>query len=329
MVTSICTGAAGFLGSHVAEHLVRMGHKVIVIDDLSGGCVENIPLGTTFYKRSILDWREIDRIFQEHQPDLVFHLGAYAAENLSPHIKRFNYENNLVGSCAIINAAVNYGCKGIIFTSSAAVYGSAPTPFVETQTPQPEDSYGIAKWAVEQELRITDKLFGLPYILFRPHNVFGPRQNTGDKFRNVIAIFMNQCLKNEPLTIFGDGMQRRAFSYIDDVAPLIAESITIPAAWRQTMNIGADTPYTINELAEAVSRAMGVPLNVKHLDERHEVQEAFSDHSLLRRVFGDRPTVPLEEGLTRMAAWVQQHGARETKPFTEIEIRKQLPPSWA
>jgi UDP-glucose 4-epimerase len=198
----------------------------------------------------------------------------------------------------------------------------------EAHTPAPEDSYGIAKYAVEMELRACRDLFGLNYVIFRPHNVFGPRQNIGDRYRNVVGIFMNQILQGRPMTIFGDGTQTRAFSYIDDVAPVMAEAIDTPAAWNETFNVGADEPCSLVQLANAVAKAMGVAPDIEHLEARHEVQHAHSSHEKVRRVFGARPQTPLGEGLARMAAWVREHGARTSAPFDGIEVTRNLPASW-
>src|SRR5690348_6426085 len=228
MATSLVTGGAGFMGSHVAEHLVKAGHRVIVFDDLSGGFSDNIPAGTDFIEGSIQDHKLVDRLFAQYSFDYVYHLAAYAAEGLSHFIKRFNYNNNLIGSVNLINASINYGVKCFVFTSSIAVYGAGQSPMKEEMVPIPEDSYGIAKLAVEQELKVTHEMFGLDYIVFRPHNVYGERQNIGDRYRNVVGIFMNQILRREPLTVFGDGTQVRAFTHIDDVAPIIARSVDIP-----------------------------------------------------------------------------------------------------
>jgi UDP-glucose 4-epimerase len=325
---SLVTGGAGFIGSHVAEQLVRTGHRVVVLDDLSGGFQDNVPAGTTFVKGSILDHGLIDRLFHEHQFDYVFHLAAYAAEGLSHFIKRFNYTNNVVGSVNLINAAVNHQVKCFVFTSSIAVYGAGQTPMTEEMAPVPEDSYGIAKLAIERELEITHEMFGLDYVVFRPHNVYGEGQNIGDRYRNVVGIFMNGLLKGDPMTIFGDGEQERAFTHISDVAPLVAESVNFPAARNQVFNVGADVPFTVNHLARLVASAMGVPLNVKHLEPRNEVKVAFSDHSKADRVFGKKPKLSLEEGIRQMAQWVKVHGARESSVFGDIEIMKNLPPSW-
>src|ERR1039457_6067465 len=286
MFTSLVTGGAGFMGSHVAEHLLRMGHRVVVLDDLSGGFVDNVPEGVTFVKGSVLDHELIDQLFSQHSFDYVYHLAAYAAEGLSHFIKRFNYNNNLIGSVNLINASLNHEVKCFVFTSSIAVYGAGQSPMSEDMIPVPEDSYGIAKLAVEQELRVTHEMFGMDYVIFRPHNVYGQRQNIGDRYRNVVGIFMNQLLRGERMTIFGDGLQQRAFTHIDDVAPIIANSVNYPAARNQIFNVGADVPYTVTELANVVADAMGLPLNTSHLDARNEVKIAFSDHSKAERVFG-------------------------------------------
>src|ERR1035437_6339835 len=329
MFTSLVTGGAGFMGSHVAEHLLRMGHRVVVLDDLSGGFVNNVPEGVTFVRGSVLDHELIDQLFSQHSFDYIYHLAAYAAEGLSHFIKRFNYNNNLIGSVNLINASLNHEVKCFVFTSSIAVYGAGQSPMSEDMIPVPEDSYGIAKLAVEQELRVSHEMFGLDYIIFRPHNVYGERQNIGDRYRNVVGIFMNQLLRGEPMTIFGDGTQQRAFTHIDDVAPIIARSPELRPARNQVFNVGADVPYTVNELAEVVAHAMGYPCKVNHLEARNEVKIAFSDHSKAERAFGTREKTSLREGVAKMAAWVREHGARESNVFEGVEILKNMPASWA
>jgi UDP-glucose 4-epimerase len=329
MTSSLVTGGAGFIGSHVAEHLIDMGHRVVVLDDRSGGYKDNVPSSAVFVHGSILDHTLINSIFDEYYFDYVYHLAAYAAEGLSHFIKRFNYMNNVLGSVNVINAAVNHEVKCFVFTSSIAVYGASQTPMKEEMTPIPEDSYGIAKLAIEQELRVSHEMFGLDYITFRPHNVYGERQNIGDRYRNVVGIFMNQLLQGEPMTIFGDGKQQRAFTHIGDVAPIIAESVNFPAARNEVFNVGANVPFTVNELAKVVARAMRTKCNVKHLEPRNEVKVAFSDHGKSERIFGPRSTISLEEGIERMAEWVRAKGARTSSVFKDLEIRKGLPPSWA
>lgn len=328
-ITSLVTGGAGFIGSHVAKHCLDMGHKAVVLDDLSGGFLENVPPGAEFIEGTITDPRVVDAIFSKHKIDYLYHLAAYAAEGLSHFIRRFNYQNNLVGSVNLINASVLNGVKSFVFTSSIAVYGAGQVPMDEQQTPEPEDPYGVSKYAVELDLRAAHRMFGLDHVIFRPHNVYGEHQNIGDRYRNVIGIFMNQIMKGEPMTVFGDGTQTRAFSHIDDVAPHIARSPFVPEARNQVINIGADTPYSVNTLAEVVAKALGVEPEIRHLPAREEVLHAYASHEKARRIFGERSPVTLEEGIERMAAWARKVGARQSATFSNIEVSRNMPPSWA
>src|SRR6516164_5014303 len=329
MPTSLVTGGAGFMGSHIAEHHLKLGHSVVVLDDLSGGFRDNVPPDAQFIEGSIQDHELVDRLFVQYSFDYVYHLAAYAAEGLSHFIKRFNYRNNLIGSINLINAAVNHHVKCFVFTSSIAVYGSGQSPMTEDMTPVPEDPYGISKLAVEADLKVSHEMFGLDYVVFRPHNVYGERQNIADRYRNVVGIFMNQIMKGEAMTVFGDGEQQRAFTHINDVAPIIAASVDYPAARNQIFNVGADVPFTVNELGRIISEAMGAECKRNHLPARNEVKIAFSDHSKSARVFGSDKKTSLKDGITAMTNWVKQHGARESNIFGEIEIMKNMPPSWA
>jgi UDP-glucose 4-epimerase len=325
---SLVTGGAGFIGSHVADALLAMGHTVVVLDDLSGGFPRNVPQNAEFVSGSILDENLLDSLFEKYQFTYVFHLAAYAAEGLSHFIRKFNYENNLVGSILLINRAVKYNVKRFVFTSSIAVYGSNQTPMVETLAPQPEDPYGVAKYAVELDLKAAHHMFGLNYTIFRPHNVYGERQNHGDPYRNVLGIFINNLMQGKPMTIFGDGSQTRAFSYIGDVAPHIAHSVDISEAENEVFNVGADTPYTVLELAEEVAQAMGVSKNIEFLEQRKEVLHAYADHSKFRRVFQVKSTVPLTEGIKKMVEWSKEVGPLQPKKFGKIEVAQNMPPSW-
>jgi UDP-glucose 4-epimerase len=328
MPTSLVTGGAGFVGAHVTSALLDRGHTVVVLDDLSGGFEDNVPSGAQLVRGSVTDALLASELFDEHGFDYVFHLAAYAAEGLSHFIRRFNYTNNVIGSMTLINEAVRHDVRCFVFTSSIAVYGAEQTPMTEEMTPQPEDPYGIAKLAVEQDLKAAKRMFDLDYIIFRPHNVYGEYQNTGDRYRNVVGIFMNQLMRGDPLTVFGDGNQTRAFSYIADVAPWIAGSIDLPEAYNEIFNVGADSSFTANELARRVMTAMGIEAEVRHLPPRNEVVHAFADHTKARRVFGMNEPVPLQEGLNRMAAWAKRVGPRPGEEFGDIEVTKNLPPVW-
>lgn len=328
MTTSLVTGGAGFIGSHVVRECLALGHRVVVLDDLSGGFRDYVPEGALFVEGSITDEKLVARLFEEHRFDYVYHLAAYAAEGLSHFIRRFNYTNNVIGSINLINESVKHDVKCFVFTSSIAVYGAGQLPMREDMIPQPEDPYGVAKYAVELDLRAAHEMFGLNSIVFRPHNVYGENQNLGDRYRNVIGIFMNQIMQGRPLSVFGDGTQTRAFSYIDDVAPHIARSVAVPDAYNQVINIGADTPYSVNDLVTVVSRALGATPDVQHFPARIEVQDAYSTHEKAHRLFGTAGAVTLEDGIQRMAAWAKSAGARQSKSFENIEIRKNLPESW-
>jgi UDP-glucose 4-epimerase len=329
MTRVLVTGAAGFIGSHVAEHCLRAGFEVVATDDLSGGFRDNVPAAARWVQGDLRDPSFVTRLFRdEGRFDFVYHLAAYAAEGLSPFIRRYTYQTNLVASASLINESVRTDVAVFVFASSIAVYGASQLPMTEATVPRPEDPYGISKYAVELDLRAAHETFGLDTVVFRPHNVYGERQNIADKYRNVVGIFMNQLLRGEPMSIFGDGTQTRAFSYIDDVAPIVARSPLVPAARNQVFNVGADRPCSILELAREVAASLDLPCRVEHHPARNEVAHAFSDHAKVTRVFAPPPTVELATGLGRMAAWAKAVGRRTPARFGDLEIDKNLPPSW-
>ena len=326
--TSLVTGGAGFIGAHLARELLGRGHKVVLLDDLSGGFKENVPEGAEFVKGTILDTALVGQLFTKHRFDYVYHLAAYAAEGLSHFIRRFNYENNVVGSINLINQAIKHETKHFVFTSSIAVYGAGKPPLREEHQVQPEDPYGIAKFTVEQDLRCAHEMFGLNYTIFRPHNVYGEYQNIGDRYRNVIGIFMNQIMTDRPLSIFGDGSQTRAFSYVGDIMAPMAECVSNAGAKNQVFNVGGDNVYSVKQLAETVLRVTGAKSPLRFLPARNEVLHAFSDHSKTNTVFGQQPSTELEEGLTKMWAWAKANGPRKSQKFENIEIERNLPGFW-
>lgn len=302
---------------------------VVGADDLSGGRRDNVPAGVTLVEGDLRDADFVARLWSERGPfDYIYHLAAYAAEGLSHFVRSFNYQTNLVASTHLINAAVNHKAKHFVFTSSIAVYGAGQLPLREDTVPRPEDPYGISKYAVELDLHAANVMFGLPFTIFRPHNVYGERQNIADKYRNVAGIFMNQLLQGRPMTVFGDGLQTRAFTHVDDVAPYIAKAPLVPGAAGGVFNIGSDSPCTVIELARMIADALQVPCDVRHLEARQEVVHAVSDHELVRRVFGTASPVPLAEGLRRMADWVRASGPSAPVEFRNIEVREKLPASW-
>ena len=326
---ALVTGAAGFIGSHVADGCLELGMEVVATDDLSGGFRENVPGEAQFLEGDLRDGDFVKSLWRDGRFDLVYHLGAYAAEGLSHFIRAYNYRTNLEATVNLVNQAVLHDAERFVFASSIAVYGAGQTPMTEDMTPQPEDPYGISKYAAELDLAAAHEMFGLDYIVFRPHNVYGERQNIADRYRNVIGIFMNRVMQGEPMPVFGDGKQTRAFSHVVDVAPIIARSPLVDGATNEVFNIGADTPYTILELAETIAAAFDVEPKVEHQPPRNEVVHAFSDHSKVRNVFDPPEPLDLRTGIERMAEWVREHGSRPPIDFGgEIELPRNMPPSW-
>jgi len=330
----LITGVAGFIGSHVAEHCLSKGWKVVGVDDLSGGKTENIPKGVVFLNLDVCSQQQIELLFQGFDFDAVYHLAAYAAEGLSHFIRGYNYTNNLIGTTNIINECVKQGGRTgklphLVFTSSIAVYGHPEhLPVTEEMTPNPCDPYGIAKYACELDIKAANKMWGLPYTIFRPYNVYGERQNLSDPYRNVVGIFLRQAIQGQPLTIFGDGTQTRAFSHIDDVAPCIADAPIVAAMKDETFNVGGDTPFSVNVLACQIMDALDKGLVVERLPERNEVKFVYASPEKLRSVYVRPDPVLLSEGIGRMALWAKGQVIDEPKPFANIEIDWKLPPSW-
>lgn len=330
---AVVTGGAGFIGSHVAERLVRRGDDVLVLDDLSGGFVENLPEGARFVRRSVVE--PLDDLFATFKPDVVYHLAAYAAEGLSHHIPLFNYTNNVTGTVNVLAAAFRARASHFVFTSSIAVYGhESEGQFTESTPTKPIDPYGIAKLACEQQVKAFEHYFGGPgYTIFRPHNVFGPRQNIADPYRNVVGIFMARAMEGRPMPLFGDGTQTRSFSYIDVVAEAIANAPHVQEARNLVVNIGGDQSMSVRDLAREIAAVMGVADAVEYLPARKEVMHAHCDHSLAHAVFADaysRHDIDIASGLRRMAEHVRAHAV---PPATEcpapVELLDQLPASWA
>lgn len=326
--TSLITGGAGFIGSHIVDELIKLGHNVVVLDDLSGGNRTNVNKKAYFVQGSINNIVLLENLFNTYKFDYIYHLAAYAAEGLSHFIRQFNYENNLIGSIKLINLAIKHNIKHFIFTSSIAVYGTNQTPMREDLTPQPEDPYGISKYAVELDLKAANEMFGLKYTIFRPHNVYGSRQNHGDPYRNVLGIFINNIMQGKPMTIFGNGKQTRAFTHISDVAPYIAKCVKVKKAENEVINIGADKPYTVLELANIIAKELNIEPRIKFLKTRNEVVHAHSDHSKAKEIFGIKKTTSLDAGIKEMVSWSKKIGPKETNRFWNIEIMKNLPPSW-
>jgi UDP-glucose 4-epimerase len=334
----LITGGAGFIGSHLVRDVLADSrfddYTVAVIDDLSGGRFANLPVDNrlTFYSFDISDsqaHKDLDLVFRKHDVRYILHFAAYAAEGLSHQIRRFNYQNNVIGSANLINAAINHNVKRFVFASSAAVYGDRDNVCGEGSKCEPIDPYGVAKLAVEMDLRCAAKSHGLASTIFRMHNVYGERQNLSDKYRNVVGIFMRAAIEGLSMPIFGDGSQVRQFTYVGDIVGPIIDSVFRDDTAGQVINIGSDDWHSVAGLAKQVSGVAGVEHRVTHLPPRDEAHGVTLSHERYRRLFPDQPTTPLFDGLWKMWEWARTLSELpEPERFGAIEVERGLPDSW-
>lgn len=306
--TALITGCGGLLGNHYSRFLLQKGYTVIGVDDLSGSYKEYLPTGDNFYFHKLKleeNPNSLSKLFEEHQPSTVYHFAAYAAEGLSPFVRRYNYTNNVLASVTVINNCIKFGSK-LVFTSSMAVYGSQTPPFTEDLNPSPYDPYGIAKYAVEMDIKQAGDHLGLQYSIIRPHNVVGIYQNIWDKYRNVIGIFIRRTLNKEPILVYGDGEQTRAFSdvkYYMEPFHLLEKTQD-----GETFNIGADNYWTLNHVAETVQKIgakHGYNNTIKHVEPRHEVKHAHCNHDKAKTILKFKDETDLETLVESLFLWAQ------------------------
>ena len=318
----LITGIAGLLGSRLADHIIKNYPEVDIvgIDDLSGGYFENINPKVEFWKMNLVNCN-LDKCFTEHKFDYVYHFAAYAAEGLSPFIRSFNYQNNLVATSRIINECIKHDVKRLVFTSTLAVYGHGDGGiFDESQTPKPIDPYGVAKYGCEMDIQIAGEQHGLDWCIIRPHNVYGVKQNVWDKYRNVLGIWMYQHTINEPMTIFGDGTQTRAFSYIDDSLEPLWKASQDKRSSKEIINLGGIKEYSINEANEILREVVGGG-EVRYFEGRHEVKHSVPTWQKSIDLLDFEHKTDLKEGLTKMWEWVKTQPIRErfVWPFYELD----------
>jgi UDP-glucose 4-epimerase len=356
MITVLITGIAGHIGSALARWILDKvpDCRIVGIDDLSCGYRENIPRNSqlatpnsqlpndtriTWHRVSLGDGlrqSDLAAVSADARPDYVFHLAAYAAEGLSPFCRLYNYRSNLLATAEVLNAILEMGTvKRLVYTSSIAVYGRGSPPFGEGAACRPIDPYGVAKLACEQDIRIAGEQHGLDWCILRPHNVYGPGQSLWQKYRNVLGIWMAQHLQGKPLTIFGDGSQRRAFSFIYDCLPAIWRAAIEPTASRQTINLGGIEPITIWQVARQLAEVMDEKgeVRLEILPTRHEVAAAWCTAGKSRQFLGYEDRTPLAAGLAAMWQWArdawhrypERRGSHERIP---IELRRGLYGAW-
>jgi UDP-glucose 4-epimerase len=324
----LITGIAGLLGSRLADYLLekKSNIKIIGIDDFSGGYIENVNPNILLYNRHIGE-SNIEDIFDKHNIDYVFHFAAYAAECLSPFIRKYNYKNNLIATADIINNCIKYNIKRLIFTSSLAVYGNQTPPFDELLFPSPIDPYGVSKYACELDIKIAGDQHGLDWCILRPHNVYGAKQNIWDKYRNVLGIWMYQYLNDQPMTIFGDGSQTRAFSLIDDSLSAFWNAAILPEASKQIINIGGKTHTSIKEACEIVKKVIGGG-TIIHKEARHEVKNAYVTWKKSVDILDYQEKFNIEEGVTLMWKWAKEQPKRNQFQWEKYELNNGLYSYW-
>lgn len=324
----LITGVAGLLGSRLADWIIenKPGVNVVGIDDLSGGYIENINPKVTLAKLDLAA-HDFGRLFEDYKFDYVFHFAAYAAEGLSPFIRSYNYTNNLVATSRIVNQCIMHDVKRLVFTSTLAVYGRGNPPFSETDPLMPIDPYGVAKMACEMDIQIAGEQHGLDWCIIRPHNVYGIKQNIWDKYRNVLGIWMWQHLNNLPMTIFGDGMQMRAFSYIDDCLEGLWKAAVQENCSKQIINLGGTKEYTIKEANSILTEVMGGGTTI-HLEPRHEVKYAHPTYQKSIDLLGYSDNTSLKEGLTCMWEWARIQPMRERFMWENYEVDKGIYSFW-
>lgn len=325
----LITGVAGLLGSRLADWILKNveGAKVVGVDNLSGGYIENIDARVVFVNMDCID-TALNKVFEENNIEFVFHFAAYAAEGLSPFIRTYNYNNNLVATANVVNCCIRNKVKRLVFTSTLAVYGHGYGGiFDEVQIPKPIDPYGVAKFACEMDIQIAGEQHGLEWSIVRPHNVYGNKQNIWDKYRNVLGIWMLQYMNNEPMTIFGDGLQTRAFSYIDDSLEPLWNCAILPAAASEIINLGGIHESTVNEAYNTLREVIGAG-EVIYKEARHEVKHSIPSFQKSIDILGFEHKTDLKEGLTMMWQWAQKQPKRERFVWPSYELDNGIYSFW-
>jgi len=332
----LVTGSAGFMGSHLYDRLFNAGYEVYGVDDLSGGFMENVSQKKFFTKLDLRDRKKTADYIDRIKPEIIFHLAADATEGRSQFTPHSAIDRNLVAYANLLIPAIKNGLRKMILTSSMSVYGKQQVPFHEGMIPQPEDIYGIAKSAMEQTTKVLSSVYGFKYVIIRPHNVYGPRQNLTDPYRNVVGIFINRLLHGKNFYVYGDGEQKRAFSYIDDVVPAMIKAAFELKCEGKAINIGSDDPVTLSYLGNVVLEEFfqrenfSAKLKPKHFPDRpQEVKYAYCNHDLAKKLLGFKPKTDLRDGVRTMITWAKNRGPKPFVYLAKLELEhSQTPKIW-
>ena len=322
----LITGVAGFLGSHLSEKLIELGHTVVGIDNMVGGYKDNIPNNVEFYNVDCCDFSKIKQLMKNI--DIVYHCAATAHEGLSVFSPHEITKNNYLASVSIFSAAINEKVKRIIFCSSMARYGDQQTPFTEEMKPKPVDPYGVSKVASEQVLKILCDLNNIEWVVAVPHNIIGPKQIYDDPYRNVVSIFLNRMLQGKSPIVYGDGKQKRCFSYIDDCLSCMIPMLDQKNLNKQIINIGPDEEFvTVNKVVEICSNITGSNLEPIHKEDRpREVKHATCSAGKARKLLNYKTKVSLTDGIKKTYDYIKKRGTKEFNYRLSIEIDNDLTP---
>ena len=333
----LVTGAAGFMGSHLVDYLVGEGHEVHGVDDMSGGFWRNIHPDSHFTKLDLREREATQAYVREARPEILYHLAADATEGRSQFTPIQCTERNYMAYLNTLVPAIECGLERVVVTSSMSVYGAQKPPFSEDMEPMPEDIYGIAKAAMETATRILSRVHGFEYVIVRPHNVYGPRQNIADPYRNVIGIFINRLMQSKHFFIYGDGEQHRAFTYIDDFTPYMAAAGFKPECVGEIINLGTRKEVSINTLKDMLFQlffdGQQPPPDLRPVylpDRPQEVREAYCTAGKAERLLDYRTNTDLAAGLQHMLAWARELGPQQPRYLEEgLELtHRDVPVTW-
>ncbi len=324
------TGIAGFLGSHLADQFLNKGYEVYGIDNLVGGYIENIPSGVTWWNEDLSNFDSIKNKFIGI--DIVIHAACTAYEGLSVFSPSLVTKNTSQATASVISASIKNKVKKFVYMSSMARYGTQDTvPFIETMTPKPQDPYGIAKVASEQLVKNLCETHGMEYVILIPHNIIGPRQKYDDPYRNVASIMINRMLQGKQPIIYGNGEQKRCFSFIEDVTNPLMVACESNLVNGMTINIGPDEEFiTINHLAHTIAKTINFDLDPIYMPERpQEVFHATCSSDLARKYLNYKTTTTLEDGLIKLTEWIKNKGTKDFDYHLPIEfITETTPKTW-
>ena len=322
----LITGAAGFLGSHLCDNFKSLGHEIVGLDNMIGGYEDNINKDIKFHKFDCCDLDKMNLVMKD--VDVVYHCAATAHEGLSVFSPFEITKNNFLASVSVFTAAISHKVKRIVFCSSMARYGSQQTPFTEDMTPKPIDPYAISKVAAENVLINLCELNNIEWVIAVPHNIIGPRQKYDDPFRNVVSIMINRMLQNKAPIIYGDGEQKRCFSYIDDCLACLIPMLDQKDLNKQIINIGPDEEFvSINKISEICSNVTGNNLKpIYRKDRPREVKHATCSADKARRLLNYKTRTDLYNGILNTFHYIKNRGVQPFKYYMNVEIKNELTP---